>query len=150
MTFKDFLIIFLLLVLTFLGGAWAPDLREMATAAVSDAKPLRIPPAVAITTAEPGEIQADTRGRRVMWLPLDKEIKLRPQNSKSVWVWGSKAGQYRLVAWTAVNGLPTPNEVCIVTVSDPQPDEPPPAPTPAPSPPKEKEPKEVTKKGVSQ
>jgi hypothetical protein len=77
---------------------------------------LRIPPEVQVPLGEPVEIRADTTGKRVIWMALDEELNLRPLDNRACWLYGVKKGEYRLIAWTAVNNLPTQNAVCIVKV----------------------------------
>lgn len=72
---------------------------------------LRLPVDLEIMVGEPTELRAETRGKRVMWLPLDKGIKTTPIDSKAVWVYANEKGDYRVIAWTAINGLPTRNQI---------------------------------------
>jgi hypothetical protein len=81
---------------------------------------LRIPETLTVPMSEPVEIRADTSGRRVIWMSLDQELKLRPIDNRACWLYGTKSGEYRLIAWTAVNNLPTQNAVCIVKVGTPE------------------------------
>lgn len=77
---------------------------------------LSLPAEVRVQVGEPQELLATTRGRRVVWMSLDRELVLKPASQKSVWVWGNKPGTYRLIAWSAVDGMPTMNATTIVTV----------------------------------
>jgi len=75
---------------------------------------LKLPKEIDLTVGEPRELRAETRGKKVMWLPLEKEVKMVPIDSKAVWVWTNEKGEYRVVAWTSVNGLPTPNQLTVL------------------------------------
>jgi len=77
---------------------------------------LRIPKELEIVVGEPKELRAETRGKKVMWLPLEKEVRMVPIDSKAVWVWANEVGDYRVIGWTAVNGLPTPNQITLLHV----------------------------------
>jgi hypothetical protein len=116
---KDALLVVLLVVVA-AGGAYLYNEyqhRELDAARVGTvADALILPNEIKLVVGEPKELRADTRGKRVYWMALDPEIQLRPQDSKSVWVWGMKPGTYRITAWSAVNGLPTPNANCTVKV----------------------------------
>jgi hypothetical protein len=80
---------------------------------------LKLPKEVDLIVGEPRELRAETRGRKVMWLPLEKEVKMVPIDSKAVWVWTNEKGDYRVVAWTSVNGLPTPNQLTVLHAKSP-------------------------------
>jgi hypothetical protein len=79
---------------------------------------LVLPAELKLVVGEPAELRADTRGRRVVWMSLDREVSLRPQDSKSVWVWALRPGDFRVIAWTAVGGLPTANATTIIHASE--------------------------------
>ena len=100
---------------------------------------LRIPSQV---KGEPGDfivIKAETTGKIVKWVVLDKELKMFPnellKDSKVAIVIGSKIGKYKILAYTALADEPSDPAVCTVIVGEdpgpnpPDPPDPPPLPT---------------------
>jgi len=77
-----------------------------------------------LMVGEPTELRAETRGRKVMWLPLDKGIKTVPIDSKAVWVYANEKGDYRVIAWTAINGMPTRNQLTVLHAKETKGDQP--------------------------
>ena len=123
-TVKDTILLFALLLIAaaagYLGRAWEESRKQQT--ALLEAPPdgmLTIPAEVELTIGEPPrEVRAETHGRRVIWQSLDAELSVAPYTPKSVWVWAAKAGDYRLQAWSAVDGLPTQNSICTVKVRE--------------------------------
>lgn len=83
-------------------------------------------------------VSAETEGEVVRWLAIDKGLNVFPasllKSTKSTVVTSAKAGRYRLIAWTAVGGIPSEAVETVVIVGDaPNPG---PGPNPNPDPPK--------------
>lgn len=82
------------------------------------------------------KVAAKTNGAEVRWLALDKGLAVFPgemlKTSLSTVVTATTAGNYRLLAYTAVGGVPSDPVTCMVVVNGPQP---PPAPPIQPVPP---------------
>jgi hypothetical protein len=85
---------------------------------------LKLPKELELMVGEPTELRAETRGRKVMWLPLDKGIKTVPIDSKAVWVYANEKGDYRVIAWTAINGMPTRNQLTVLHAKETKGDQP--------------------------
>lgn len=116
---KDFAHLFLVIVLAAGGGFVASEWNALKQAgAIGTEGSLRIPAELKTTVGEPAELRADTNGKRVVWMSLDNELKLRPMDSKGIWVFAAKAGTYRVTAWTSVGNLPTTNALCLVKVEE--------------------------------
>lgn len=88
-------------------------------------------------------IDATTSGKLVRWLAIDRGLNVFPsellRDSKSTVVTATSAGNYRLLAWTSVNDVPSDVAICLVKVGTgpdpgPGPVPPDPGPTPGPSP----------------
>lgn len=85
-------------------------------------------------------VSAETTGEIVRWKSLDAGLNVFPaellKNTKSTVVTSAKDGRYRLIAWTAIDGVPTEAaEVTIVIGKDPGPNpDPGPGPNPDPDP----------------
>jgi hypothetical protein len=108
-----------------LGGYFTAQVRQPPAEPRASGEPefvadnaLILPPELKLVVGEPAELRADTRGKRVVWMSLDKEVSLRPADAKSVWVWAQRPGSYRVIAWTAVGGLPTSNATCIIQAAE--------------------------------
>ena len=117
---KDLLLVVLLMATAFGGGAalmeykhWEAQQQIVPAGEGS----LFLPAEINLAVGEPSELRAETRGRRVVWMPLDKEIALRTASPKSVWVWATEPGDYRIIAWTAVDNLPTVNALTVAHVT---------------------------------
>lgn len=85
------------------------------------------------------EVTATTKGDVVRWLALDPGLNLFPihllKDSRTAVVTSDQAGTYRLVAWTAIGGVPTLAVECLVEIDGGKPIPPtPPGPIP-PTPP---------------
>ena len=120
---KNGLLVVLLCIVSAIGGWSYNEYKHMETAGANPGTglsegTLTLPAEFELTASEPKELIAQTRGRRVLWVALDPEVKLSPYTSKSVWVWGSRPGTFRIAAYTAVDGLPTPLSVTIAKVTD--------------------------------
>lgn len=87
------------------------------------------------------KIVAETKGEIVRWKALDPGLSLFPseelKNPKTTVVMGLQKGTYRLIAWTAIDGVPTHDvQTLIVIGGDPNPPNPgpdPPGPDPTPN-----------------
>lgn len=81
------------------------------------------------------KVQASTNGEHVRWVALDKGLAVFPgemlKDSTQTVVMSATPGQYRLLAYTAVGGVPSDPVTVMIVVNGAQP---PPAPTPAPTP----------------
>lgn len=110
----------------------------LATAGLADPPPLKLPDAV---SGDPGDfitVKADTTGKTVKWLSLDKGLKVFPiellKDTKTLVVVGSVPGQYRLLAYTAAGDEASAPAVCTVTINGPPAPPPPPVPPTPPAP----------------
>lgn len=106
------------------------------TPPVNDPVPsLTLPPQVVGDIGTFIKVVADTNGDHVRWVALDKSLAVFPgemlKDSKSTVVMSANPGQYRLLAYTAVGGVPSDPVMTMVVVNGPQP---PPAPAPFPQP----------------
>jgi hypothetical protein len=81
---------------------------------------LKVPKELEVIVGEPVELRAETRGRKVMFMPLEKQVKIVPIDSKAQWVWATEKGDYRVISWTSVNNLPTPNQLTVLHAKDPK------------------------------
>lgn len=120
---------------------------EMALAAVLYGQGLKLPE---IVKGDPGKfvkVSADTTGKIVQWYSLDEGLDIFPaellKDTKTAVVTAPTRGRYRLLAYTAISGNPTPPAVCTVVIGDapvppgpvpPGPTPPGPGPSPAPIP----------------
>jgi len=115
---RDYVLVALLMLVAGAVGAGAVEYAHM-TRAGAPAEPSISPPAeIRLKVGEPQEVEATTPGRRVCWLALDQEIQLKPAGAKSVWVWGTRPGSYRLIAWGAAGDVPSLNASTTVLVED--------------------------------
>jgi len=106
--------------------------------APAQATPPPVPPGPPITV--PAEVKGDvgdfisvpatTAGKEVRWLCPDRGLRVFPadllKDTKTAVVTAPAAGVFRLYAYTAVDGSPTPAVLCTVTVGPPAPPPPPP------------------------
>src|SRR6516162_8927215 len=112
-----FLVIVLMILSLFIGHS----IKEFLDSDMVKAKPgpsatLKLPTVIDLVVGEPKELRADTPGKRVIWMSMDDEVKLKPMDNKGVWIYATKPGSYRITAWTSINDIPTLNEVCTVKV----------------------------------
>jgi hypothetical protein len=81
------------------------------------------------------KVVANTNGTHVRWVPLDKGLAVFPgemlRDSTTTVVMSGTPGQYRLLAYTALNDVPTDPVMTLVVIHGPQP---PPIPVPIPVP----------------
>ncbi len=84
---------------------------------------LTIPATITVRPGKPSLLQADTLGKRVIWMSMDPEVEITERDQKSIWVYATEKAkpgdEYRVIAWTSVNNLPTTNATTIVKVSEP-------------------------------
>ena len=91
--------------------------QQIAGQEVSQDALLRVPERVKIIGFDFVEIRAETKGKLVIWQPMNPELKIRSGgDGKSCLVIAKKPGLYSVQAWTAVDGLPTINAICLVEV----------------------------------
>ena len=75
----------------------------------------------------PAVLEAETSGASVVWIILNEagpppksgeglRVVPKSKDHKEILVWGS-VGRYKLLAYTALNGQPTPYATCRVTVA---------------------------------
>jgi hypothetical protein len=117
------LLIVLLVIVAFAGGygvaQWNQWQLQSANAGPQSEGVLSLPPELTLNVGDPPvEVRAETAGRRVMWMSLDADLIVTPYTPKSVWAWSAKPGDHQLIAWTAVNNLPTPYSLCVVKVKE--------------------------------
>ena len=62
-------------------------------------------------------IEARTAGQLVRWYPAG-DFELIPRDATSAIVAAPHPGRYTLLAWTAIDGEPTPAAVCILVVGE--------------------------------
>lgn len=82
--------------------------------------PIRLPSVVKGDAGKLIEVAAETTGKVVRWESLDDDLLLTPPGSTDakIWVIACKAGKYRLIAWTAVDGVPSPLSRCEIQVGN--------------------------------
>lgn len=93
----------------------------------------------ATMTARPGlitQIQVETNGQLVQWdlyTPSDDKpgsLIPFPPDGKMALFSAPNPGTYTVIAWTALNGIPSKSARCVITVASPVPPPPPVPPTP--------------------
>lgn len=112
---------------------WA--LLLLAQAPAPPAAVLKLPAELKVEAEKAVQLEATTDGKAVRWKVLDPGIVLIPPDAtdKKVWVYGSRAGRYRVWAWTAIGDMPSEIvETIIVVAGVPGPG---PGPGPGPVPP---------------
>lgn len=96
---------------------------------------LTLPAEVEGNVGEFIKVAATTNASHVRWVPLEKGLAVFPgemlRDSTSTVVMSATAGQYKLLAYAALGGVPTDPVTTMVVVNGPQP---PPAPAPIPGP----------------
>ena len=113
---RDYLLVILLMIVAGAIGAGAIEYRYLQNNLNPIEPTIVIPPEIHIKAGEPQQIEAITTGKRVIWLSLDPELTLKPAGLKNVWLWASKPGSYRLIAWSAAGDVPTLNASTTVIV----------------------------------
>jgi hypothetical protein len=119
----------------------APKAAPKKAASAGDALPAAPQPPdftlPATINAEPGDavaLRPQTKGRYIVFYPLDKGLTIIPADMLSTKTgtvcWAAKSGRYRILAYTAVNNVPSLPVVCTIIVGDA-----PPPPNPDPNPP---------------
>ena len=85
------------------------------------------------------KVPATTNGKEVRWRAIDDGIAVFPaemlRDSRSTVVSATEAGEYRLLAYTALNDIPSDPAVCVVRITGPPKPQPPPTPPAPPAPP---------------
>jgi hypothetical protein len=96
--------------------------------------PIEVPAEV---KGQPGSfvtITAKTTGKTVKWVPLDPGLNLFPvdllKDTHTAVATAPLAGEYRVMAYTAIDGEPTGPVICKVILGNPKPPEPPKPPVP--------------------
>lgn len=117
----------------------APPQPQPAPPPVEEAVFLELPAQVDGEAGSFIKIQAKTNGTHVRWVPMDKNLAVFPgemlKDSTATVVMSTVAGQYRLIAYTALNDMPSDPVITMVVVHGPQPPPvPPPQPQPTPQP----------------
>jgi hypothetical protein len=104
--------------------------------------PISVPPRVDGGVAAFIEVKAETAGKLVRWRAVDPGLNVFPAHllrvTTSTVVSAAQPGQYRLWAWTAIDGVPSEAVECVVVVGAAPPTPPgptPPGPTPPQPPP---------------
>lgn len=101
---------------------------------------LSLPESVAGDVGAFISVKATTNGSDVRWVALDKGLNVFPaeqlRDSRGTVVTSSAAGNYRLLAYTALGGVPSDPRICMVVVNGAQPPPEPPVPPKPPDPPK--------------
>jgi len=95
-----------------------PKPQEESATLMPPEQALILPAEIDLVVGEPKILSAQTLGKRVQWMSLDNDLKIMPLDARSVWVVARKSGNLRATAWTAVNNLPTPIQVCICRAKD--------------------------------
>lgn len=119
------------------------------------------PPVEELTLSLPAEVTgkvgsfikvtAKTNGLHVRWKGLDDGLAVFPgemlRDSRSTVVSAAEAGEYRLLAYTALADVPSDPEICLVKVTGPPKPTPPEPPKPTPPEPPKPEPTPVVTTG---
>ncbi len=99
---------------------------------------LKLPAEVKAEPAEFARVPAETTGKQVKWISLDRGLALFPvdllKDSRTAVVTARNPGRYRLLAVTAAGDEISDPAICTVVVGEPPAPEPGPAPGPTPQP----------------
>jgi len=115
---RDYFLVLLLMAVSGALGAGAVEYSHRERDNEATDASISLPAEVRLRVGEPVELQATTNGRRVCWLSLDRGLVLKPAGPRGVWLWGTRPGTYRLVAWSALRDTPTLNASASVVVGD--------------------------------
>lgn len=111
----------------------------MAVSVTADPPTLKLPAEVRGEPGDPIAITAETTGKLVRWVPVDRALKLFPAgllcDKKATVVWANKPGRYRLLAYTALGDEPSEPAIVTIVIEGAAPPIPPEPPAPGPSPP---------------
>jgi hypothetical protein len=111
--------------------------KRSAAARAAEAPKVELPAEVAGDVGAFIPVRSITSGEQVRWYAVTAGLNLFPadmlKDSRSTVVTAAKPGRYDLIAWTAVDGVPSEAAKCVVVVGN-APVPPPPGPGPGPGP----------------
>lgn len=123
------------------GAADPPDPKQPDAVKVKAGDPpvpgpdsITLPKSVAANKGRIVKLEATTKGSLVRWYLGRDDADLVPMTSTTAVFSAPEEGIYKILAWSAVDGQPTPAAICTITVGTPPTPTPGPGPGPTPTP----------------